>query len=88
MSYICPRCQGTDVYFAKRQRITGVGGIYGNRAKMLPTALCKACGENMNDIRDGELLTFMDSLKGQVLLLFVCLLVVVGIGYFFPLLRP
>lgn len=43
---VCPRCGGTDIYIAKRERITGLGGIYGNRAKMEDTFLCKACGEN------------------------------------------
>ena len=41
-----PRCDGTDIYFAQRQRITGVGGIHGNKAQMVKTALCKVCGEN------------------------------------------
>jgi hypothetical protein len=45
-TYKCPRCDGTDIYFAQRQRITGVGGIYGNKAQMVKTALCKVCGEN------------------------------------------
>ena len=45
-TYKCPRCQGTDIYFAKRQRITGSGGIYGNKARMVNTALCRSCGEN------------------------------------------
>lgn len=44
-TYKCPRCGGTDIYFAKRQRITGLGGVYGNRAKMVDTPLCRACGE-------------------------------------------
>ena len=52
ITYKCPRCGGTDIYFAQRQRITGVGGIYGNRAKMVKTALCKECGENADLIRD------------------------------------
>jgi hypothetical protein len=44
-TYKCPRCGGTEIYFAKRQRITGSGGIYGNKARMVKTALCKSCGE-------------------------------------------
>jgi predicted RNA-binding Zn-ribbon protein involved in translation (DUF1610 family) len=55
---LCPRCGGTDIYFAKRQRITGFGGIWGNRAKMVDTPLCKACGEvanlNMNSAENRE----------------------------------
>jgi len=49
--YECPRCNGTEVYFAKRQEITGVGGVYGNRARMVQTPLCKGCGEKMNSQR-------------------------------------
>lgn len=52
ITYKCPRCGGNDIYFAKRQRITGVGGIYGNKAKMVKTALCRACGENADAITD------------------------------------
>lgn len=47
-TYLCPRCNGNEIYFAKRQRITGLGGIYGNRAIMVNTPLCKACGETAN----------------------------------------
>lgn len=53
-TYLCPRCDGTEIYFAKRQRITGMGGIYGNRAKMVNTPLCKACGESANIILDAQ----------------------------------
>jgi hypothetical protein len=49
-TYLCPRCDGTEIYFAKRQRITGLGGIYGNRAVMVNTSLCKKCGETANVI--------------------------------------
>lgn len=49
-TYLCPRCDGTEIYFAKRQRITGLGGIYGNRAVMVNTPLCKECGETANVI--------------------------------------
>ena len=33
--------------------MTGLGGIYGNRSKMVRTPLCKACGEHVeNDVND------------------------------------
>ena len=52
-TYTCPRCQGTEIYFAKRERMTGLGGIYGNRSKMVRTPLCKACAEHVeNDVSD------------------------------------
>ena len=53
-TYLCPRCDGTEIYFAKRQRITGVGGIYGNKAVMVNTPLCKACGETANIVLDAQ----------------------------------
>lgn len=53
-TYLCPRCTGTEIYFAKRQRITGLGGIYGNRAIMVNTPLCKECGETTNVILDAQ----------------------------------
>jgi predicted nucleic acid-binding Zn ribbon protein len=53
-TYLCPRCNGAEIYFAKRQRITGLGGIYGNRAVMVNTPLCKQCGETANVILDAR----------------------------------
>ena len=53
-TYLCPRCNGTDIYFAKRQRITGVGGIYGNKAQMVDTPLCRGCGETADVILDAK----------------------------------
>ena len=52
MTYKCPRCEGTDIYFAQRPRIQGVGGVYGNKEVMVKTALCKNCGENADLITD------------------------------------
>ena len=51
-TYKCPRCDGKDIYFAQRQRITGSGGIYGNRARMVKTALSRSCGENADFTAD------------------------------------
>ncbi len=48
LTYQCPKCGGNDIYFAKRQRIVGLGGIYGNRGKMVDTPLCKVCSEIAN----------------------------------------
>jgi hypothetical protein len=47
VSYKCPRCDGTDVYFAKRQVIKGEGGIF-LKARMVDTPICKQCGETAN----------------------------------------
>lgn len=53
-TYKCPKCGGNDIYFAKRQRITGLGGIYGNRAKMVDTPLCRVCGEIANKMATSQ----------------------------------
>lgn len=42
-THVCPKCNGTDVYFAKKQVITGLGGIYGNRQKEVERAFCRKC---------------------------------------------
>lgn len=42
-THVCPKCNGTDVYFAKKQIITGLGGIYGNRQKEVERAFCRKC---------------------------------------------
>jgi hypothetical protein len=51
---LCPRCGGTDIYFAKRQEIKGPGGAWGVRARMVDTPLCKACGEVANLDKSSE----------------------------------
>ena len=76
ITYKCPRCGGTDIYFAKRQRITGVGGIYGNSAKMVKTALCKECGENADIIRDKK--DTQKIMAGVVLLVLSILFIIIG----------
>jgi hypothetical protein len=43
LSYVCPKCDGTDVYFAKKLIITGLGGIYGNRQKEVERPFCRKC---------------------------------------------
>ena len=42
-TYVCPKCKGTDVYFANKQKITGIGGIYGNRQKEVKAPFCRKC---------------------------------------------
>ena len=76
ITYKCPRCGGTDIYFAQRQRITGVGGIYGNNAKMVKTALCKECGENADLIRDKK--AKQTIVAGYVLLVLSIIFIVIG----------
>lgn len=79
ITYKCPRCGGTDIYFAKRQRITGVGGIYGNSAKMVKTALCKECGENADLIRDKKETTkYRFALVVAFLGIFLFVILVIG----------
>lgn len=40
----CPRCGGTDIYWAMRNEVKGAGGVF-MRGEMVKTPLCKACGE-------------------------------------------
>ena len=49
-SYVCPKCKGTDVYFAKKQILTGIGGVWGNRAKEVQRPFCKECDIEANSI--------------------------------------
>jgi hypothetical protein len=46
--HVCPKCEGTQVYFAKKQIITGLGGIYGNRSKEVLRPFCKKCDIECN----------------------------------------
>lgn len=46
----CPKCLGTDVYFADQQIITGLGGIYGSRAKQIKKPFCRNCDVVANTI--------------------------------------
>jgi|LakMenEpi03Aug12_release.lakeMendotaPanAssembly.Ray.scaffolds.fasta_scaffold1311850_2 hypothetical protein len=42
-TYLCPRCGGTQIYYAKRQQVVGSG--YAQEVRWVNTPLCKACGE-------------------------------------------
>jgi hypothetical protein len=44
--YQCPRCDGSDAYFAQRPRVTG-RSIYGDTVSNMKVALCKVCAEEM-----------------------------------------
>ena len=44
-TYLCPRCGGTEVYFADRQQVVGTG--YAQEVRWVNTPLCKACTETM-----------------------------------------
>jgi hypothetical protein len=59
-TYVCPKCNGTDVYFAKKQIITGVGGVYGNRQKEVDRPFCRKCDIEANPTpvgKDGKVLS-------------------------------
>ena len=71
-SYNCPRCHGTEIYFAKRQRMTGFGGIYGTRSKMVNTPLCKTCGENAE--YDGDETTYVFKMIGKISIIVIAFL--------------
>jgi hypothetical protein len=77
---LCPRCGGTDIYFAKRQVIKGPGGAWGVRASMVDTALCKACGEVCSydkAERNKELIATQPKLSNGFILIVVGVAVVV-----------
>lgn len=44
-TFECPRCGGSDVYFADRQQVVGSG--YAQEVRWVNTPLCKACTETM-----------------------------------------
>ena len=44
--YKCPRCYGSDAYFAQRPRVTG-RSIYGDEVSLAKVALCRVCAEEM-----------------------------------------
>jgi hypothetical protein len=63
--YKCPRCNGTDQYFAKRV-VGQVGGVLDTsnssfnpgfvRPIEVDVALCRSCGERMNFIKKREIM--------------------------------
>lgn len=52
-TYQCPRCDGSDAYFADRPRVTG-RNIYGDRISNVKVALCKVCAEEMTVLITAE----------------------------------
>ena len=71
-NYVCPRCGNSEVYFAKRQVITGFGGGW---ARMADTPLCKNCGE----IANGTLIEMTKEQKQKRNRLAYFLLTVIGL---------
>ncbi len=45
-TYLCPRCGGTEMYFAQRQQVVGSG--YAQEVRWVNSPLCKGCTEIMN----------------------------------------
>jgi hypothetical protein len=59
-TYVCPKCSGTDVYFRNKQKITGLGGIYGNRQKEVKAPFCRKCDIEADPMpvgKDGKVLS-------------------------------
>lgn len=48
--FVCPKCAGKDMYYAKKQEITGLGGIYGQRAKQVVRPFCVNCDVEGNPV--------------------------------------
>ena len=49
-NYKCPKCGGTDLFWSKRNVITGIGGIYGNRGGVKEFPVCRVCDEIMEKV--------------------------------------
>ena len=46
----CPKCLGTDTYFAKKQIMTGIGGVWGNQQSEVQAPYCKKCDIETNRV--------------------------------------
>jgi hypothetical protein len=81
LTYVCPKCNGTDVYFAKKQIITGIGGVYGNRQKEVDRPFCRKCDiEAQTTGRDEDGMKKFWRIYGQVA---IVVLVVLGVWWIF-----
>lgn len=47
-TYLCPRCGGTEMFYADRQQVVGSG--YAQEVRWVKLPLCKACGERVQVI--------------------------------------
>ena len=49
--YKCPRCRGSDAYFANRQELRSTGGPFSESYTVdVKKAFCRACGEPMDNL--------------------------------------
>jgi len=48
-NFTCPKCGGSDYFFSKRNVITGIGGVWGNRGGVKKFPVCKVCDEIMSE---------------------------------------
>ena len=49
--YKCPRCRGSDTYFANRQELRSTGGPFSESYTVdVKKAFCRACGEPMDNL--------------------------------------
>jgi hypothetical protein len=80
---VCPKCGSDDLYYAKKLVITGVGGIYGNRARDVQRPFCRACDIEANMVyvkKDGtEVNPTVFNFK--VFLWFAAVVVILGGGF-------
>lgn len=71
-NYKCPKCGGTDFFMSKRNVMTGIGGIWGNRGGVKEFPVCRVCDEIMaKDLPAPKLNKFdrMSPLKKVVLII-------------------
>jgi hypothetical protein len=82
----CPKCGGTDYFLSKRNVITGIGGVWGNRGGVKQFPVCKVCDEIMSEEKERPRGRFNNIDITQIVLFFV-LIIPYLLGFFgYPLL--
>jgi hypothetical protein len=83
VKHVCPKCNGNDVYFNKKQIITGVGGVWGNRQREVERPFCRKCDIEAKEIRlysDGSEMTTEEAANMKFWGLFMKISLGVAIG--------
>ena len=82
-TYLCPRCGGTEMYYAQRQQVVGSG--YAQEVRWVNTPLCKACGERvqvfLSEADKGLFEQWYNKLSGKGKLLFTLGSIGGGFGF-------
>ena len=82
-TYLCPRCGGTEMYYAQRQQVVESG--YAQEVRWINTPLCKACGERvtvfLSEEDKGIFEQWYNKLSGKVKVLVALGSVGAGFGF-------